>query len=91
MDSRLPSSTRPGFVRQASGVIVEVETGEGVNVGAGEEVTVGEGRVSVGAGWFLGEQAKSPTKSKNNLAIRVAAGWVIIYALYPGRLARPRC
>jgi hypothetical protein len=50
VESRLPSSTRPGLVRQASGVLVGVGKGEGIRVGERVGGTVAEGRMAVGAG-----------------------------------------
>ncbi len=60
-EGRVTTSTRPGCVRQASGVDVVVGAGEGVNVGGGGCVAVDGSAVDVGVavGWFnsKGEQA----------------------------------
>ena len=68
MESRLPSSTRPGFVRQARGVLVDVGLGEGVEVGVRVGDIVAVGGVKVGVGW-LGEQAESPPSSRSSAPI----------------------
>ena len=73
VESRLPSSTRPGFVRQASGVLVGGGRGEGVRVGGRVEETVGERRMGVGIGGFKGEQAENPLRSRNSIPIRFIA------------------
>ena len=71
VESRLPASTRPGFVRQASGVIVKVGTGEGISVGIGIGVS-GIG-VEVGRGGFDGEQAVIVAKSASSIEIAFVA------------------
>ena len=48
VESRLPSSMWPGFVRQASGVLVDVGTGEGVEVAGSVGAKVEEGRIGTG-------------------------------------------
>lgn len=65
-----PSSTRPGAVRQASGVEVGVSVGgEGVNVNVGSGSGVGGIRVGVGKGWLDGEQATSPARSVSRIVV----------------------
>ena len=71
VESRLPASTRPGFVRQASGVIVNVGTGEGISVGIGVGVS-GIG-VDIGRGGFDGEQAVIVARSASNVEIAFVA------------------
>jgi len=58
---------RPGLVRQASGVIVDVGNGKGVKVAWGVCEAVGGRGVAVGAGWFNGEQAQSPARSVSSV------------------------
>jgi hypothetical protein len=69
VDGRLPSSTRPGCVRQVSGVLVEVGAGEGVSVAVGMGGAVGDMDVWVGAGGFSGEQAERAARKVNSVAI----------------------
>jgi len=69
--SRLPCSRCPGFVRQASGVIVNVGTGEGSSVGVSVEVT--EIGVDIGAGGFDGEQAVNMVSSASSVEITFVA------------------
>ena len=68
-----PASTRPGWVRQASGVGVRVSVGGcGVKVSVGSGVKVGGEGVSVGKGSSDGEQAESIERS----AIRIIVSFV---------------
>ena len=69
VESRLPSSTRPGLVRQASGVMVEVGTGDGVSVAGRVGEIIGGGEVGVGVGWLKGAQAYSPARNMRSDAI----------------------
>ena len=73
VESRLPASTRPGFVRQASGVIVNVGTGEGISVGIGVRVSGIGVCVAVGRGGFEGEQAVMVVRSANSIEIAFVA------------------
>ena len=50
VDSRLPSSTRPGLLRQARGVTVKVGKGEGVKGGGRVGEIVAGGSVLAGVG-----------------------------------------
>lgn len=71
VESRLPSSRCPGFVRQVSGVIVAGGRGEGVKVG--ERVGVNEMGVDVESGGSAVEQAATVTKSINKTKILLIA------------------
>ena len=68
MESRLPSSTRPGFVRQARGVIVGEGRGEEVGVEDMVGATVADGSVGFGVACFDGEQAENPPRSRSSIA-----------------------
>ena len=67
VESRLPSSTRPGLVRQARGVLVEVGAGEGVRVRGGVWEAVNGKGVKVGDDWFDGAQAVIAVRSVNSV------------------------
>ena len=72
--SSMPSSTRPGWVRQVNGGGGGVSVGgEGIKVFAGSEVDVGGIAVGVGKGWLDGEQATSPARSESSIVIRIIA------------------
>ena len=73
VESRLLSSTRPGFVRQASGVLVGVGKGEGIRVGGRVGGAVVEGGMAVGAGCSEGEQAKDAPRRRSSAPIRFIA------------------
>ena len=53
----MPPSTRPGLVRQASEVGVNVGPGESVEVARGVREAIDGRFVGVGVGWFEDEQA----------------------------------
>ena len=68
-----PSSTRPGNVRQVSGVAVEVWANVGVS-SVGVEEAIGDGTgVGVGIMGVDGEQAVSITRSVSSVVRRIAA------------------
>jgi len=75
VDASTPLSTRPGWVRHASGV--EVGIGEGVRVGSGGSVD--EIRVWVGGvNWSGGEQAVMNARSVKSVVIHFVAWRVFI-------------
>ena len=73
VESSLLSSTRPGFVRQASGVPVEVGTGETVGVAGSVGGMVAEANVGVAVGGLSGEHAENPPRSRSSDAITFIA------------------
>lgn len=73
VESRLPSSTRPGVVRQASGVTVNVGMAEAVGVAVGVGETVGEEGGGVEIGGLRGAQALNPPKSRSRAPIHFIA------------------
>ena len=66
---RLPSSTRPGAVRQIRGVGVAVGKGEGTEVGVSVGIAVGGRGEAVGMGPVEGAQAESINKIVTSPAI----------------------
>ena len=73
VESRLPFSTRPGFVRHASGVLVEVGTGEDVGAVGSVGATVEDGTTRAGVSGMDGEQAKDAPRSRSSAPIRFIA------------------
>ena len=74
VDSKSPSSMRPGCVRQVNGVGVDVSVGgESVEVDAGMGEDVGCKDVSVGTGLSDGEQAESPIRSVSSNVVSFVA------------------
>lgn len=73
VESRLPSFTRPGFVRQASGVLVKVGAGEAVGVVGNVGGIVDEGSVGVEIGGLGGAHAENPPRSRSSAPIRFIA------------------
>ena len=67
VESRLPSSTRPGLVRQARGVLVAVGAGDGVRLGSGVCEAMSKTGVEVGSDWFDGAQAVIAVRSVNSV------------------------
>jgi len=72
----LPSSTRPGFVRQAS--CVGVEPGKEVRVASGLREAVDGKDVRVGVGWLEGEQACNTVRSVSSNEISFVASRAFI-------------
>ena len=69
-----PDSTRPGWVRQANGVGVNVSVGgNGVKVNVGSGMEVGGRGVSVGKGCSDGEQANSVARSASRIIVSFVA------------------
>ena len=73
VESKLPSSRYPGFVRQASGVMVGGGRGEGVSVAGRVGRKVAEGRMGAVVAGFDGEQAENPPRSRSSIPIRFIA------------------
>ena len=65
-----PLSTRPGWLRQVSGMDVGMDAAVGVGIGV--DVFVDGIFVGVEIGWFDGEQAESPMRSARQL-VRIYA------------------
>jgi|GEM_PF-5009220 len=70
VEFRLPSSTRPGFVRQASGVTVDVGTDEAIGITGSVGDVVGEGISGVEIDGADGEHAADPPRSRSSVPIR---------------------
>lgn len=83
VESRLPSSTRPGFVRHASGVLVEVGTSEAVGVAGSVGDVVGEGSSGLEIDGVDGEHAANPPRSRSSAPIRFIDCRVIILWIIP--------